>query len=151
VRRLLDSFPREQIHAIVFEEMIAHPRDTYEGVLRFLGVPSDGRREFPQVNERRTLRNRWATQWYRCPPAALRPVVDVVRRGWLGLPKPVQKPLRSLFFSSAAAKPTLRPEFRQMLIETFTPDVCELQDLLGIDLGIWGYERPTEALLPRRM
>lgn len=139
VRRLLEVFPREQIHVVVFEEFIRSPREVYEGVLAFLGVPSDGRVEFPKMNERRAWRNAWAAKLYRRPPAPIRPIIELVRRTWLSLPAGVQQPFRSMFFSHKVDKPAISPQFREILVQEFAEDTKRLEELLNINLGSWGY------------
>jgi hypothetical protein len=139
-RRLLSVFPREQVHVVVFEEMIASPKETYEGVLDFLGVPSDGRTQFPKVNERRTWRSEWVNRLYRCPPRPIKPLVELARQSWLRSPAWMQRPVRSLLFSKSAAKPAIRPEFRESLAREFAGDVHELEELLKRDLSCWGFK-----------
>jgi hypothetical protein len=58
LERLFEIFPRQQVHVIVLDDMAANPRQCYQDVLRFLGLPDDGRAEFPTVNPRK--RNPWA-------------------------------------------------------------------------------------------
>lgn len=145
ITRLFRHFPREQVRVVIFEEMIAAPRETYEGVLQFLNVPSDGRREFPRINERRQWRSGFANRLYRCPPRAIKPLVEAARQTWLRMPERVQKPFRSLFFARGAAKPVLRPEFRESLREQFANEVGALEELLQRDLSCWGFRGKLAA------
>ncbi len=48
VARLLATFPREQVHLIVFDDFVRSPAAAYAGVLEFLGLPFDGRTVFPK-------------------------------------------------------------------------------------------------------
>jgi hypothetical protein len=57
MERLFDAVPREQVLVLFFEDLTRSAKDTYEEVLRFLGVPSDGRTEFPAVNQAKKRRS----------------------------------------------------------------------------------------------
>ena len=51
LERLYSTVPKEQVHVIVFDEFTLDTRGCYENVLKFLGVASDNRSEFPRINE----------------------------------------------------------------------------------------------------
>lgn len=144
-RKLLQVFPREQIHTIVFEDLIRDPKGTYESVLSFLGVPSDGRTEFPKVNERREWRSSLAANLYFAPPKVLKPAVEFIRQTWLRMPDSTRQPLRRLFFNQGGSKPELSDGFRQQLKDQFRSEVYDLEELLGLDLSCWGYGPKLQA------
>ncbi len=136
VERLLKIFPREQIKIIFFEDFIKNPKSTYEDVLKFLNVPSDGRIHFPKINESKTHRSKiigWLTQ---TPP---RPILKIIRfsRNYLGIN--IYYPL--LWARKLNNKPRkrkdLRPEFRKKLVESFQQDTTKLSALLGKTLENW--------------
>ena len=45
--RLLSIFPREQVKLILYDDFAASPQAVYDDVIEFLGIPHDGRTEFP--------------------------------------------------------------------------------------------------------
>lgn len=55
VERLLEIFPRDQVHLILFDDLQHDPARVYQNVLQFLGVPSDNRTDFGVHNPRRNL------------------------------------------------------------------------------------------------
>jgi hypothetical protein len=57
VARLLATVPREQVFFSLLEDMRFDPRETYGNVLKFLGLPLDGRMQFPVHNKRRKIRS----------------------------------------------------------------------------------------------
>lgn len=59
VERALEHFSREQIEVIFFDDFVRDPHNEYEKLLTFLGVQSDGRKEFRKVNSRKVPRMRW--------------------------------------------------------------------------------------------
>jgi hypothetical protein len=71
VARYLDAFPPEQICVIRFEEWLANPRAEYLRILEFIGLPDDGRANFPPVNRGTTYRSRAFARWIIKPPPML--------------------------------------------------------------------------------
>ena len=138
IERLLSIFPREQVKIILFEDFIESPREIYEQVLFFLGVPSDGRTEFPIANENRELRFPFLFKLYRNNvPWRLQCLLDQLRR------KTGLKILRRYsLFSTAVTRPRLSADMRSEIITEFADDIIKLSTLLSIDLNHW-LERET--------
>mgnify|MGYP006288918965 CR=1 FL=1 len=133
VEKLFDTFPRDQVHVIVFDDFVRDTKRCYEEVLRFLQVPSDGRKEFPAENVRQSLKSRhlaWLIWNLRDMGTRFKRRLGVVRSfNVLALFRP--------FYESTQARPTLSPEFRQRLVAEFQPDIERLSDLIGRDLSDW--------------
>src|SRR6266404_3544692 len=53
VERLLEIFPREQVHTIFMDDLRRDPRSVYLRTLEFLGLSDDGRQDFEVHNKRR--------------------------------------------------------------------------------------------------
>jgi hypothetical protein len=136
VERLLSVFPREQVHFILLEDLAADARREYEKVLSFLGLPSDGRSDFPRVNPRMTYKVEWLNRLlFRLPPRLLglwKRVKKAMGIKTLGILSKVQlantKPVR---------RKTIRPEFKQELVSEFREDIGKLAGVLGRDLTHW--------------
>lgn len=58
LKRLFDTVPRERVLVLVLDDVRENPRREYLRVLKFLGVPDDGRQDFPVYN---------AARWWRVP------------------------------------------------------------------------------------
>jgi hypothetical protein len=54
VERLLEIFPRKQVHLIILDDLRENPQSVYARTLEFLGVVDDGRSDFEVHNKRRT-------------------------------------------------------------------------------------------------
>ena len=59
-QRLLALFPRSQVKLILYEDFAAAPRRLYDEVIEFLGLPHDGRLDFPRINQHKRARARLA-------------------------------------------------------------------------------------------
>jgi hypothetical protein len=136
VKALLEIFPRDQIHFILFDDFIADTRDEYQRLLHFLNLPMDSRLDFPCINENRRYKWQWLGQfprWIRSYFA--RPLSKLRRQSSFkgtGLLK-----LIDYFNVEIEPRPPLRPEFRQYLQEQFHDEVMLLQELLGQQLSPW--------------
>lgn len=133
VERLLDLFPREQVKFVAFDDFCADTMQVYEDVLSFLGVPSDGRVEFPRINENRAPRNRAVERIIRSP------VLSPLKAALKLLGDNVYGRLRKVRYANApsAKRAPLRPEFCRQLAEEFRPDVEKLSRLVGRDFSRW--------------
>lgn len=80
VERFFEHFPEDQIRVFHFRDWSADPRATYLEILRFLGVPDDGRTEFPRVNAARRRRTKWMWKLQKDPPRFARALVTLTKR-----------------------------------------------------------------------
>ncbi len=142
VERLLDVFPREQIHIALFDDFRKTPRQVYENVLKFLDVPSDNRTDFPVINPRKRHKRRSVANVTEQPPSALRwaarwakRIVPVKEFGLLDW-------IRRRNVSGYEPKP-LRAEFKRELRAAFEEDTRRLANLIGRDLSHWLREQKT--------
>ena len=134
VERLVSVFPREQVHFALFDDFIQETRGVYEGVLAFLGFPSDGRKEFPRVNENRQARLAWMNALLRHPFAYrihenVKRVLRVEQTG-------IGHALRTLNSRPVTREP-LSPQFKRELVGVFRPDVVKLSRILNRNLSGW--------------
>jgi len=136
LQRLLSAFPEQQVGWWFYEDFAASTGEVYRQVLEFLGVPDDGRCEFPRVNERKRARSRWLTRFTRKTPE---PLVNVAMRlkGPLGLQRwGILDGLRSL--NEVPAKPVTIPAgLAARMRDHFESDVELLQQITGRDLSNW--------------
>jgi hypothetical protein len=137
-QRLLSIFPREQVKLILYDDFTASPRTVYEEVIDFLGVPSDGRTEFPRINEGKRARLVWLKNFYRKPPAPLRTAFRGLKRvlGGGGGISAVAHRIVDLNTVTEKRRP-LSPAFRAELVAAFRDEVALLSRLLNRDLRHW--------------
>ncbi len=62
IQRYFAAFGRERVHVILFDDLCSAPRITYERVLSFLGLGSDGKQNFEIVNGNRQIRSKALNQ-----------------------------------------------------------------------------------------
>lgn len=136
-QRLLSVFRPHQVKLILFDDFMVTPRRVYDEVVAFLGIPHNGRTEFPRVNENKRARITWVKDLMRKPPPVLRKgfrrFKQVVGVGRLGRLKARLVGLNTV----KERRPPLSPEFRAELVQAFHDEVGLLSRLLGRDLSHW--------------
>lgn len=133
LEKLLNIFPRQQVHVIVFDDFVRNTKACYEEVLTFLQVTSDGRESFPPVNARWSFKSRrlaWMAWRLRDMGGAIKRRLGIVR---------VFNVLEILNWPNerAESRPTLSPKFRELLVKEFRPDIEKLSGLIECDLSDW--------------
>jgi len=136
VRRLLEHFPRRNLHILIFEEVMADRPSALADTFRFLGVdpsfsvPEPSRR----VNASRDV-------------SVLSRHLYAVRRSLKRLPAPLRAPVvkagRRLFsvLPKNREHQPIDPGVRRQLALTFERDMNLLEGLLGRDLAVWRESR----------
>jgi hypothetical protein len=137
LKKLYNVFPRDQVLTILFENFVSHTKETYENVLAFFDLESDGRQYFPQVNVRKAYRyrsvNYWlvsrAPLWIRKATKIIKIIVGVKD---LGVYRIIKKCNTHQVFSKH-----LNPGTRKMLRDTFSDDIDLLGRLVAKNLQHW--------------
>jgi sulfotransferase family protein len=135
--RLLSIFPSSQVKLILYDDFTASPQRVYDDVVDFLGIPHDGRSEFPRINENKRAKVAWLKRFYRKPPVFLRDAVHGLKQA-MGAERIVAVKKRIVELNTAKERrPPLSPEFRAELVATFRDEVALLSRLLHRDLSHW--------------
>jgi hypothetical protein len=127
--RYYDAFPREQLDVHLFDDLTTDPDGTMGAIFTFLGVEPMPLRSVDQYNASGVPRNPLLA-------AALR------SRRWLGAPAKKLLPDRwrpalERIVQRGLDRPSLAPEHRARLIDTYGDDVRLLERLTGRDLSPW--------------
>jgi hypothetical protein len=136
VERLFSTFPREHVHVILFDDFVASAQAVYEEVLSFLGVPSDGRKEFPRLNVSKAYRMARIAELTKPPPEKILYLAQEVRDyfgvdlGW------ITRSLRRFNTKEKTRKPLSR-DFREELVGYFKEDIEKLSHIIDRDLTNW--------------
>ena len=141
VSRLKALVPRDQLHAIVFDDLRANPGEVFRRTLRFLGVAPDGRREFPVINARKTAAWPALDRLFRQPPAPLGRVKLALKRAFPGRTKAIG---RAIYRRNERPQErrALGQVLRREMSAAFRDDVALLSELLNRDLSHWCRAEP---------
>ena len=136
VRRMLDLFPREQVHFIFVEDLKRSTLEEYKRALEFLGVPYDGRTNFPHQNVRKAHKSKWLARLVLRQPRFIKAITAGIKR----LLRIEQTGL-GVALINLNTKPVGRQQIpdglRRELIDFFADDVGLLANLTGRDLSHW--------------
>ena len=143
VERAMAKVPADQLKIIFFEDFARHTQAVYQETLAFLGLPFDGRTEFPSQNEFRQLPNNAAIRALRNLPGFLYPVIRFGRMIWKPLGFRPTTLLRA--FAKKGGRTPLSPAFRAELGAVFEDEMQKLEQSLGVDLAHWrpNHEAPA--------
>lgn len=136
VNRAFSFIPELQRKVIVFDDFIKDTGSVYRDVLKFLGLPDDGRQYFPRVNAKKKARLPWINNLLARPPRSLQSI-SLHLKGMLGI--------RSLGIHKAVvglntAKSDLEvvsPDMRMRMVEIFSGEIDLLSRLLLRNLDEW--------------
>jgi hypothetical protein len=134
LKRLYSRVPRNRVKVVIFKDFAVNPRQTYEEILTFLGVPQDGRKKFPIINEGRAVRIMWLQQLYSLLFSA---GLNFRKKVGLGLRNyGIAKKLLSINSKPVGTYP-LSEDFRDELRQFYSKDLKELSRLLKRDMSFW--------------
>lgn len=136
LERLFEIFDRSHVKVIVFDDFAAATKEVYEDTLSFLGVPSDGKVDFPKVNVNKISRPGIITRLAQRPPERLvksyRRVKNTLNLGAIGLLRRINK-----LTSEEAEREAITQNMKEELRGAFRDDILLLSDLLERDLTHW--------------
>lgn len=135
IERLYSIVPRDRVQVLVLDDIKADPRREYLKVLDFLGVPDDGRLNFPAYNPAREWRSKGignVVRSFGLWVAWARHIAQILPRrsfGTVGL-------LERLATRQRQRSP-LPPELRVEMEEFYRDDIQLLEKLLNRSLQFW--------------
>lgn len=139
VEHLLTVFPRSQVKIYLFDELAADPRAVYEDILAFIGVPSDGRINFPPVNAGFGVKSPLMAKLFHPPQFIYKPFMKLI-----GLFGPNFMKNVFLFYDKLERLNTTKSKrapldlaLRARMLEHFRPDIEKLSGLIEHDLSRW--------------
>jgi len=129
--------PEQRRLLIVFDDFVANTAAVYAQVLAFLGVPYDGRKAFPQINEGQRIRNPrlWALVWGTMLRA--HPLLDPVKRTLKVSALNIYPRLSRLFLGRRSERPAISETLRAEMRACFDHDIKRLSAAIGRDLTNW--------------
>jgi hypothetical protein len=143
VERYFDTFDRDRVLVLIYEEFAADPAQAYGQVCEFLEIDPTFLPKFERVNPSRVVRSRLLRNILRFHPTPIgnRVRLGPIRKGWRRVKRGViamnEKP---------QARPPLDPLLRAELTQELAPDVARLSRLLDRDLiAFWNFPDPNGA------
>jgi hypothetical protein len=142
VDRLLRQAGRDRTLVVVLDDLVSETERVYCQVLQFLGLESDGRKEFPQKRASRGYRFRLLQRLLCNPPEQAKGLITAYersrireknRKSWLRRMRKRLLAWNTVKIHNSPLDEAITAELR----ETYGEDVARLGDLLGRDLSHW--------------
>lgn len=145
--RLFDQVPESRCRVIIFDDFIRDARSVYSETLNFLGLPDDGRVEFPKVNAAGSYRMQTLGRLAHHPPAIMAGPVKLFRTWYIRRGGRLKQLLHRLV-QKEAPRESLSPAFREYLKDVFRDDIERTSQLLRRDLTEWTRLAAVRAVSP---
>ncbi len=136
LEQLYNSVPKAQVLVLFQEDMKRDTKAIYDQTIDFLGLPQDGRSEFPVINDRKEHKSSALVKMLRILSVKLRPLKQALRKHIPNMPSSILKPLYDLQ-SAKSEKPQISEAFKKKLLEEFEADIQIIEKLTGRDLAHW--------------
>ncbi len=138
IKRYFDTFGRNNVHVIIYDDFKRDTTKVYRETLRFLNVDTSFQPRFKIVNPNKRVRSKTLQRFLITPSSAMRMI------GKLLLPRSLREALlnrlRKLNTQYISRQP-MSPELRKRLQEEFAQEVKSLSELLGRDLTLWSKDQ----------
>jgi len=137
LERVFSIFPRKQVLVLFFDDFKNNPRQTYEDVLKFLGLTTDNRTEFPVINPNKSAHSDAINKFLHSPPKWALNMMGAISGSKLhdSIIK-IHDILKSTN-TKASTREALESNFREELSTAFYTQVIGIEQLTGRDLSQW--------------
>lgn len=133
VSRYINTFGRDSVKVILFEDLKEAHLQTYRGILNFLGVDTSFKPRNRTLNKTGTIRSESLKRFARRPPA-------LVRRIAYSIPNAVRRPLyKGLLHlnTSYTSLPAMKPDLEAAIRSSLRADIKLLEEIIDRDLRTW--------------
>lgn len=149
VEEFFDAVGRERCFISLYDDFAADPAGQYRALLKFLGLPDDGRTDFRPERTRRGYKIAWLQRFLKRPPKAAVELIapegfalrsaESVPKTKRGMRKRILDLRKRILKWNATNPPpiVLSPALRQEIHDAFAEDVKHLGRLIGRDLSHW--------------
>ncbi len=139
VEKIFTIIPRSQVKIFLFDDLRNDPRSVYEQTLEFIGVPSDQRQVFPQINANFENKSLMLARLLHPPQPVYKAFVKFIGLFGAGFMEKV-----NIFYNKVeklnttrTSRTTMDPALRARLQDHFSADIRKLAVLIDRDLSGW--------------
>jgi len=134
LERLYKIVSKEKVLVLVLDDIAENPKREYQKVLSFLGVPDDGRDNFPVYNPRKVVRSVFLAYTMRLLRNTFSEIKQII-----GLNKEfkIDSWMRHKLNKKSYKVEPLSPEMKKELCNYFKDDIELLEKLLNRDFSHW--------------
>ncbi len=159
VERFFEAVGRERCHVVLFDDLAADPRGTYEQLCAFLGIAPAAEVDFKPRRSNMAFRYGWLQRLLKRPPKAVRTVLagEKFRQREKRLDAREGRAIAAIFKlrktllrwnKVPARRAALDPALRQLIIDRLSDEVVKLSRLIDRDLSHWLGGLPAAGRVP---
>lgn len=137
MKRIFAVAGRDRVHVITMDEFRNDPRAVYCNVLAFLGLPDDGRIEFPKINAAHAHWSRSVAKLWLSPPPFIEKQILGLRRHINYQRYPAVEWFKA-WLNRQQARECLPRHVQAQVVDQIRDDVELLGNVLGMNLDRWG-------------
>ena len=136
ISRYIETFGKENVHVIIFDDLKRNTEVEVRKVLDFLGIDNKAEIDFSVQNVSKTNKSELIAKHLHSPPSFLRKLVVLV------VPTSVTNKIyrylkKANTDTKQKNKPRISPETEKVLIEKYIPEVENIEKLLDVNLSNW--------------
>jgi hypothetical protein len=134
IQRYFDTFNRDNIHIIIFDDFTTNTAQVFSETLRFLNVTPTFRPDFPIINANKRLRSKKLRGFLRRPPRLAAQLSRTL------LPTTLRQRILGALVSlntTYVPREPMEPRLRCCLQQEFKAEIEQLSQLLDRDLSHW--------------
>ncbi len=132
LERVWSIFPKEQVKVLFHDDLKKSTLDVYMQALGHLELPSDGRTEFPRINENKIHRSRLLARFLQRPPR-----IASVAKKMLGLGGRDLAGRLSRKLSKPTKRVPISEELEAEIRSHMAPQIRRLAEITQRDLSVW--------------
>lgn len=139
VEKVFEIFPKEQVLIVLFHEFVKDPKQGYENILSFLGVPSDHRQGFPPVNSNYEHRSKLLGKFLHPPQIVYRLYMKLLSLSGIRFMRFVSQVYGKVeaFNARRVSRASIDLDLYARMQTYFRDDVRKLSELMNRDLSAW--------------
>jgi hypothetical protein len=132
IKPYIDTFGRDNVKLLIFEEFIKNPKETLLDVASFIGIDEQYFKEMEDFSRKNQTANRKILA-----DGGIGKVFKPIKRIRRYLPEGVVSAGLKLFGNSIAENPTFPDELKHDLYQKVKPEVESLESLMGKEMTLW--------------
>jgi Sulfotransferase domain len=139
LEKVFEVFPKEQVLIVLFNDFVKNPKQVYEEILAFLGVPSDHRQDFPPVNSNYEHRSKLLGKLIHPPQFIYKTYMKLISLFGIRFMRFVSRIYSKVETLNArrVSRSPIDPALYARIQAYFQDDIRKLSELIHRDLSAW--------------
>lgn len=134
LRQYFDRFPRQNIKVLIFERVMAAPRDALAEIAEFLDIDAN---DFPPLDVEGRVNESYVPRFRKARSLAIKAARSLRSKDLDWIVNAANKLKVESSFGRKRRAEAIDPAVKAQLLEKYDQDIAGLESLVGIDLTLW--------------